>query len=413
MSSDSTPAPASTGPVRILQMCAVDFTARQFLLPLTAALECEGFAVAISCARGPWFDEMESRGFRLVDNPVSRNANVWHHARSVWRTARLLREENITVLHVHTPIAALVGRLAARIAGTPLVIYTAHGFYFHENSRPLTKAALIALEKIGSVCGDFIMTVSAEDRAAAVKYGIARAEKVETIYNGVDTGHYNPSRFSAEDRAAYRKGFKIPADASVVGIMGRLVREKGFFEFFEAAATVLKQHPDTWFLVVGDLLPSDYDGRRDELKQHIERMGVAHRTVFAGMVNDPAPALNAMDIFCLPSYREGMPISLLEAMSMELPCIATNIRGCREEVVDGETGWLIPARQAPPLAEKINMLLASREVSVRMGKAGRIKVLEHFDIRKVVEHQVEIYHRLLREKQITVGGEFLSGSAPD
>ncbi len=385
-------------PVRVLQMCAVDFTARQFLLPLTAALECEGFSVAISCARGPWFDEIAERGFRIVENPVSRNANAWHHSRSIWRTAKLLREEKITVLHVHTPIAALVGRLAARLAGTPIVIYTAHGFYFHDNSRPLTKAALIALEKIGSTCGDFVMTVSAEDREAAIKHGIAKPDTVETIYNGVDTSHYHSGRFTTEERAAYRARVGIPPDAQVIGMMGRLVREKGFFEFFEAAADVLQRHPDSWFMVVGDLLPSDYDGRRDELKHHIERMGVTHRTVFVGMVNDPAPSLNAMDIFCLPSYREGMPISLLEAMSMGLPCIATDIRGCREEVVDGETGWLIPPREAKPLSEKICILLDNPEVATRMGDAGRRRVLQHFDIRKVVEHQIEIYQRLLRDK---------------
>lgn len=395
------PAPANTkpiAPVRVLQMCAVDFTARQFLQPLTAALEWEGCAVAIACARGPWFEEMEAAGFRMVENPISRNANVFHHARSLWNTYRLLRREKVQVLHVHTPIAALLGRVAARLAGTPLVIYTAHGFYFHDNSPPLTRRALILLEKVGAACGDFIMTVSQEDHDAAIKLGIAKPGEVETIFNGVDTDHYSPDRLSKSERAAFRALHQIPEDAPVIGIMGRLVREKGFFEFFEAAATVLKSHPDCWFMVVGDLLPSDYDGRRDELRMHVEAMGVAHRTVFTGMVNDPAPPLHAMDIFCLPSYREGMPISLLEAMSTGLPCIATDIRGCREEVVDGQTGWLIPPRQAEPLARKIQWLLDSPAEAQAMGKAGRQRVLELFDIRKVVDHQLNIYRRLLKKK---------------
>jgi len=385
-------------PLRILQMCAVDFTARQFLLPLTAALECEGYAVAISCARGPWFQEMEDRGFRLIDNPISRSANVFKHLGSLWATARLLKREHISVLHVHTPVAALVGRLAARVAGTPLVIYTAHGFYFHENSPPLTRAALVALEKVGAWCGDFIMTVSAEDREAAIKLGIARADAVETIYNGVDTNHYNPARFSAEARAAFRQKYGIPVDAPVIGLMGRLVREKGIFEFFEAGRDVLKYHPNAWFMIVGDLLPSDYDGNRTALQQHIEALGLTQRTVFTGMVNDPAPPLNAMDIFCLPSYREGMPISLLEAMAMALPCIATDVRGCREEVVNGVTGYIIPAKQAAPLAGEMIVLLDDPAAARAMGQAGRQRVLEQFDIRKVVEHQLEIYRRLLKKK---------------
>ncbi len=382
-------------PIRVLQMCAVDFTARQFLQPLTAALEVDGHVVAISCATGPWFKELEEKGFRMIENPVSRNANVLAHAKSFWRTWRLLQRERVDILHVHTPIAALVGRLAARAAGTPLVIYTAHGFYFHDNSRPLTKRALVWLEKIGAKCGDFIMTVSEEDRQAAIKLGIAKPDKVETIYNGVDTSHYYAGRFSDTERAEYRATFGIPPSAQVIGIMGRLVREKGFFEFFEAAAEVIKVHPNCWFMVVGDLLPSDYDGKRDELTQHIERLGMTGRTVFTGMVDDPAPPLSAMDIFCLPSYREGMPISLLEAMAMELPAVATDVRGCREEVIDGETGWLIPVRDSVALTEKLIWFLDNPDEARRMGQAGRRRVMENFDIRGVVEHQLEIYRRLI------------------
>lgn len=396
MSHSYSPAtPAEAEQIRVLQMCAVDFTARQFLQPLTAALEVEGYAVAMACAPGPWFAELRQKGFRMMENPVERSGNVIKHAKSLWRTWRLLRRERIHVLHVHTPVAALVGRLAGALARTPVIIYTAHGFYFHENTPPMRRRALVALEKIGAACGDFIMTVSEEDRQAAIRYGIAKADRVETIYNGVDTFHYSPTRFSAEDRAAYREQFGIPADAPVIGIMGRLVREKGFFEFFEAAAEVLKSHPDCWFMVVGDLLPSDYDGKRDELKNHVDRLGVTGRTVFVGMVQDPAPPLNAMDIFCLPSYREGMPISLLEAMAMELPCIATDIRGCREEVVDGETGWLVPARDAAALADRVSWMLNHPAERQEMGRAGRLRVLAQFDIRRVVDHQLEIYRRLV------------------
>ena len=202
--------------------------------------------------------------------------------------------------------------------------------------------------------------------------------------------------------AGYRAQFGIPAQAIVVGIMGRLVREKGFYEFFEAARRVLDSHPDTWFMVVGDLLPSDYDGKRDELKEHIRALGVEHRTVFTGMVDDPAPPLNAMDIFCLPSYREGMPISLMEAMSMALPCIATDIRGCREEVVNGETGFLVPVKEVEPLAERMRVLVEDRTLRDKLGRAGRQRVLDKFDIRRVVEHQLDIYRRLLRRKGLLV-----------
>lgn len=375
-------------------MCAVDFTVRQFLIPLASALKEQGHTVVISCARGSYFDEIRAMGFDIRDNPVSRSMNILSHSRAIWRTYRMIRREKFDVVHVHTPIAALIGRIAARLAGVPVKIYTAHGFYFHDEMSPARKRAYIALERLGGLCGDFIMTVSAEDEAAAVKYGIVKPECVETIYNGVDMIRFDPARFPATERTAIRRQYRIAMDAPVIGIVGRLVREKGFFELFEAACIVLGKYPETKFLIVGDVLPSDYDASKAEFMDRIVELGIRDAFIFAGMVDDTSRCLAAMDIFTLPSYREGMPVSLLEAMAMELPAVATDIRGCREEILDGKTGWLVPSRNSAALAEKLVWLLDNHSKSHFMGKMARERVAEMFDIKKVVSHQLEIYARL-------------------
>jgi glycosyltransferase involved in cell wall biosynthesis len=110
-----------------------------------------------------------------------------------------------------------------------------------------------------------------------------------------------------------------------------------------------------------------------------------------------------MDVFCLPSYREGMPVSLLEAMAMELPCIATNIRGCREEIEDGKSGWLVPPRDPGALADRIAWYIENRSKAEAMGEAARLRVLDRFDIRKVLAHQVAIYDRLTANLQARAG----------
>lgn len=385
----------------VVQMCAVDFTARQFLKPLSRRLMEEGFDVYISCAKGPYFAEMENEGFLLIDNPISRNANIVSHWKSYRKTVKLFKEMKVDVLHVHTPIAALIGRLAAKTARVPTVIYTAHGFYFHDNTLPIRKKLLVLLEKIGAKCGDFIMCVSSEDAQSAVDYRIADKEQIAYVGNGVNIKHYDPKRFSINDRIQLRETYGIPEDAPVFGIMGRLVKEKGFFEFFEAAAIVKSSFPEAKFLVVGDLLPSDYDGSKNEMKARIEELKLKDSIIFAGMVDDPAPSLACMDVFCLPSYREGMPISLMEAMSMGIPCIATDIRGCREEVVDGVTGFLVPVGDPKQLADKMAWMLNNQDAAARMGGMGRRRVLDNFDINSVVQRQLDIYNKLLSDKSLT------------
>ena len=382
-----------TGP-KVLLMCAVDFTVRQFLLPLAGALRDAGYRVTIACSRGPMFDGIAAEGFDIRENPVSRTANVASHAASLRRTVRLMRAERFDVVHVHTPIAALIGRAAARLARIPTVIYTAHGFYFHEGMPRWKQGFHVGLERFGAAMGDFLMTVSREDMEAALRLGIARPGRVETIYNGVDLARFDPARFSAHDRAATRASVGIPPDVPVIGIVGRMVREKGFFELFDAAAEIRRLHPDVRFLVVGDVLPSDRGAGRSEIIERVKALGLDDCFAWAGMVPDTAPWLAAMDVFTLPSYREGMPVSLLEAMATALPAVATNIRGCREEVVDGQTGWLVPVRDPHALGDRILHLLANPSEACEMGRKGRARVAEMFDIRKVLAHQLEIYGRL-------------------
>jgi glycosyltransferase involved in cell wall biosynthesis len=379
-------------------MCAVDFTVRQFLLPLSSALVQHGSNVTIACSRGPYFDEIRSAGFDIRENYVSRSMNVFSHAGSIYRTWKLLKREKFDVIHVHTPIAALIGRIAARAAGVPVKIYTAHGFYFHEGM-PTTKRFLhIFLERIGAACGNFIMTVSREDEATAIRLKIAKQSQIETIYNGVDITRFSPGRFSSESKSELRSRLAIAADRVVVGFAGRLVREKGIFELLEASRDLIKSGLNIQLLIVGGSLSSDHDANPAQFKARISELELQDRVTVTGLVSDIAPYLAIMDVFCLPSYREGMPVSLLEAMASGLPCVATDIRGCREEIEDGISGLLIPREDSAALSKAIAVILRNSQISTDLGAAARKRVEENFEIGSVVEHQLKIYRRLIADR---------------
>jgi glycosyltransferase involved in cell wall biosynthesis len=303
----------------------------------------------------------------------------------VLRLVALFRREKFDVLHVHTPAAALVGRIAGRLARVPMIVYTAHGFYFHEQMRTLPRALFTFLEWLGGRCTDLLFTQSQEDAHTAVERGFLPAARVLAIGNGVDVRRFDPE--AARPRAALRAELGIPDHAVVIGMIGRMVAEKGYGEFFAAAAAVARQRPEAYFLVIGERLASERDaGVTAQLER--ARAALGPRLVLAGVRADMPDLYAAMDVFTLPSYREGMPRTIIEAMHMARPVVATDIRGAREEVVPEVTGLLVPTRDAQALEAAFLRLIDDARLRARMGATGRDRALELYDEAKVVARQI-------------------------
>jgi glycosyltransferase involved in cell wall biosynthesis len=298
---------------------------------------------------------------------------------------------------VHTPVAALIGRVAARIAGIPLVVYTAHGFYFHDQMPRWKRSLFIALERFGGMFTDLLFSQSAEDAAEAVKEGIAPRDRVLAIGNGVDVSRFDPA--SVRAASATRDELGIPADAFVVGLIGRQVREKGIAEFLTAASSLSQRFPQLYFLIVGERLTSDHAGGVEEEFVRA-RTVLGERLVAPGLRSDIPQMLSAMDLFCLPSWREGMPRTIIEAMMMGKPVLATDIRGAREEVVPEETGVLVPVRAPDKLAAAIERFVRNPAWGVKLGQAGRQRALVLYDEQKVVALQLERIAQAARQRAL-------------
>lgn len=380
--------------MKICQLCAVDFTLKNFLLPLIDGMREEGWDVVAVCSDGPYVGGLRSAGYRVETLPISRNVNPYTHLKSIIGLIRFFRRECFDVLHVHTPVAALLGRIAARLAGIPIVIYTAHGFYFHNEMPPFKHRFFVWLEWLGGKLTDFLFSQSAEDAELAKRFGIMAQDRVMTIGNGVNVARFDPTQ---QHLANIRDELEIPLDAIVVGIIGRLVQEKGYDEFFQAAELLAAHYPNTFFLVVGERLQSDHAIGIDPVLAHAQQL-LGSRLVLTGMREDVPALLAAMNIFCLPSYREGMPRTIIEAMMMGKPVVATDIRGSREEVVDGATGFLVPTRNAGALGQAIARLLEDTDLCASLGKAGRERALALYDEKRIVAMQVEKIYDLANEK---------------
>ncbi len=369
--------------MKICQLCAVDFTLYHFLLPLMRGMRDAGHEVVGVCADGPLLAKVRAEGFRVEPAPISRSFSLLRHRAAYRHLSRFFRREGFDMVHVHTPVAALVGRFAARRAGVPRIVYTAHGFYFHDRMPARKRIPFVALEWLAGRFTDVLFTQAEEDAAYARRVGLIRGRIVEAIGNGVDPARFAPGSDDVARRAGLRTDFDTPPEAVVIAVIGRLVAEKGYPELFEAMRGI-----DAVLWVVGERLESDHAGAVDTDRIAGDPI-LGGRVRLLGYRADVPGILRAADIFTLPSHREGMPRSVIEAMMCALPVVGTDVRGTREEVVEGETGTLVPVNDPAALAAALDRLASDPGLRVRMGAAGRARALALYDEAKVVARQLE------------------------
>jgi glycosyltransferase involved in cell wall biosynthesis len=235
------------------------------------------------------------------------------------------------------------------------------------------------LEWLAAQCSDLELFQSSADFARASRLRMKQLSKMRLIGNGVDLSRFNPEMIDASRIAAVRQSLGIASGRRVVGTVGRLVRDKGYVELFDAAHEVRRRFPDVVFLVVGDRDPDKEDaiGEAEMRRQP--------NVVFAGWREDMPEVYALMDVFALPTWREGFPRSPMEAAAMGKPLVLSDIPGCREVAREGVEALFVPPRDPPSLAEAIVSVLADPARGSRMGRAARMRALNQFDEARVAE----------------------------
>lgn len=367
--------------MKILEIANVDFSLRHFVLPLMRALRARGHEVIGACADGPLLDIPRGEGFRVELLPMARSMNPFVQSRAYAATLALIRREKPDLVHAHMPISGILGRAAAWQAGVPRIAYTCHGFLFNQPGPWWRRTLALTLERAAGRITNTYMTVSVEEATDTRRLGIHPAPVA--VLNGRD-----PVLFHLDGvaRAALRAELGVPEGACVVIGVSRLVRHKGWAELLQAVAAA-PAHCVLW--VVGERLATDYG---EDLEPQFQRAAtvLGPRLMRLGYRTDVARLLAAADVFCLPSHFEGLPMSVIEAMLTGLPVIATDIRGPREQVVEGRTGLLVPPATVAPLAAALTRLADDPALRAAMGAAGRARALDLFDEAKVLARTVAL-----------------------
>ena len=379
---------------KIMQICAVDVTMDKLLRRLNIESVKKGYEVIGVCTKGNVTEKLITEGFNITNVNIERRLSPLSNIKSILEMYKLFKREKPDIVHVHTPIAAVLGRVAAKFAKVPNIIYTAHGFYFHENMKPLTYKVTLNIEKyMARFFTDYLFTQSQEDADTAIENKFINKERIKAIGNGVDIWQeFNSKNINFEDIKLLKDELNINKPDIIITFIGRLVREKGILDILEGFDHL--DRDNVKLIVVGDIFQGDRDF---ETVNIIEKYKKNKNIIFTGIRKDINNILYVTDIFCLPSYREGMPRSIIEAMAMECAVIATDIRGCREEVVDGVTGYLIKVGNWNDVNSKIHMILNNQKLLQIMKFNGRKRAEDLYDENKVVRLQLDVFEKLLRE----------------
>ncbi|MDE2334604.1 MAG: glycosyltransferase family 4 protein [Rhodospirillales bacterium] len=363
--------------MKVLEITNVDFALRQFILPLLRGIRERGHEVVGVSADGPLLAQVRAEGIRVETVPMSRSLSPAAQLRAFLALLALMRREKPDLVHAHMPISGFLARIAAWIAGVPRIAYTCHGYLFNQPGPWWRRHLAIALEWIAGRVTDVYFNVSAAEAQDARRLHLARAPVA--IGNGRDPERFRPD---PQARERIRAELQTPPGRPVVVIVSRLVRAKGIPELLAAMADV-----DAELWVVGERLASDHD---DSVEPDFAACQLGPRLKRLGYREDIPAILAAADIFALPSHFEGLPMSIVEAMLVGMPVVASDLRGVREQVVDGETGYLVPIRSVAPLRAALARLATNHALCRAMGEAGRIRAMERFDERKILARTLDL-----------------------
>ncbi|MBN2386537.1 MAG: glycosyltransferase family 4 protein [Anaerolineales bacterium] len=365
--------------MKALFFANTDWYLYNFRLPLLKAVQERGLEVVLVCPPGEYLARLEEQGFRCEGVSLSRSGmNPLAEAATIFRLVRLYRRERPALAHHFTVKCVLYGSLAARLNRVATVVnaVTGLGYVFTGGGwrKHLLQTLVANLYRL-ILGGSQVVFQNPDDRQAFLDRRLVRAGATHLIQgSGVDV-----SAFRARP---------LPGGVPLVVLAARMLWDKGVGEFVAAARALKAQGLEARFALVGDT----YDGNPAAVPSvRLQAWAEEGVVEWWGWQEDMPAVYAGAHIVCLPSYREGLPRSLIEAAACGRAIVATDVPGCRQAVRAGQTGLLVPPREVPPLAAALATLLLDRSLCREMGAAGRLLAEQEFSTDRVIHETLAVY----------------------
>jgi len=336
--------------------------------------------------------QIEAHGIKYIFiSELARDINFIKDLKTLFKIYIFLRKEKFDIVHTHTSKAGFLGRLAAKLAGVPIVVHTPHGHVFFGYFKPVKTKIFIFFEKLSSHITDKIVALTNREKDDYILFKTTREEKSVVINSGVDLNKFKELSF--RDKQSFKKELGLPENSLIAGTVGRLVPVKGQEFLIEAAKHIIPKFPSTLFMFTGD------GHLRQNLNKKALEMGIKENVIFLGWRDDVDMIISIYDVFVLPSLNEGMGRVLVEAMALGKPIVASHIGGIPDLITQGKNGFLVPPRNPEQLAKYIQILIEDKEKRESMGQAGK-KISLKFSKEIMVEKITGLYNELLFKKNI-------------
>jgi glycosyltransferase involved in cell wall biosynthesis len=369
--------------------------AQENTLFTAALLDPARYRVDVLCGpqtgtEGSLIEEARGQGIPLTISPdLLRQVSPLHDLRALTGLTRFIRESGYNIVHTHSSKAGILGRLAARRAGTPIIVHTVHGWSFHDYMPALTRRIYILLERWIARSTDALIVVAEADIEKGLRAGIGRREQYHLIRSAIPLEAFDPTNI---DRFAARQELGLPPEAPVIGTIGRFSAQKNPLDWVRVAGIISRARPETRFLLVGD------GPLRPQVEAALAQEGLADRAILTGLRRDAPRLLAAMDAFMLTSLWEGLPRTIPEAQAMSLPVVANRADGTVEAIQDGMNGFLCHPGDLQGMADRVLALLDDPLLRAEMGARGRSMALQTFDLRQMIRQIEGLYDTLLTNR---------------
>lgn len=320
----------------------------------------------------------EKQGVSYFPLGMTRKITPLQDLRCLIQLYHFLRKEKPLIVHTHTPKAGIVGMLAARLAGVPIRLHTIAGLPLME-TKGLKRWLLILVERITYFCATKVYPNAEGLLKFVLQNRLAPRKKLKVIgkgsSNGIDTSYFSKDEVEETKVSSLRESLKIKSSDFIFCFVGRLVGDKGVNELVHAFCEVQNEIPGAKLLLVGP-----YETDLDPLEKITQkRINTNPNIITTGFQADIRPYLVLSDTFVFPSYREGFPNVVLQAIAMEVPCIVSDINGCNEIIREGETGAIVPPKQTQPLVDKMVLFYHEKNVVQKFINTAKSEVATNYD----------------------------------